>query len=231
LAQLTDIYNSDLYLLPWITFLVGLAGSVHCIGMCGGLASGCTTQKNGNLFYQLGRLISYSLLGLFSGLVGSFLLFKGDSFLTTLLPAISIGLIMVFWGLKPWLPTLKLSLPAPLRKVHSRLWIKYLGPKYRGNAWSTFMVGSLSIFLPCGLLYGVVLALASFHHPLMGMISMLTFGLGTLPAMSFAPEIIKKIISPLKTKMPFMFSFLLIGFGVGTIGFRIYTYMETGQCH
>jgi sulfite exporter TauE/SafE len=231
LAQLSDIYTTDTYLVPWIAFLVGIGGSLHCIGMCGGLATGCTVKKNGNILYQLGRLASYTLLGLFAGTMGRFLMFKQDSVYSTLIPAIMIGLIFIYWGLKPWLPNVQIHMPKKFSDFHMRLWRKYLGVEYKDSNIAPFMIGSLSIFLPCGLLYGVVLALASFKSPMIGAISMLAFGLGTLPAMGLAPSIIQKILTPLRRNMPLVSSFVLVSFGVITISTRLYTYYTTGQCH
>lgn len=231
MAQLSDIYHTEPHLIPWIAFLVGIGGGLHCIGMCGGLATGCTTKKNGNLYYQSGRLLSYTLLGLFAGTMGSFLLFKQDSVISTLLPAIFIGIVFIYWGLKPWLPRFKISLPPKLQKIHLSMWHKYLGPEYKDKNIAPFMIGSLSIFLPCGLLYGVVLALASFQSPPLAALSMLAFGLGTLPAMALAPALIKKVLSPLGKKLPIFTSLILVGFGLFTVTFRIYTYYTTGQCH
>ena len=168
--------------------LMGFLGSPHCLGMCGGLvaAFGLSMQevspsKRKALIatYHLGRLMSYSLLGLIAGLAGTAILapfMQGNS-----LPRILLGLVLVFIGVT--------MLGAPflnhLERVGMRFW-QYLTPlRKKVFPLTTFpralMAGLLWGFLPCGLVYGALLMAVVGHSVTTGAMLMFAFGLGTIP--------------------------------------------------
>jgi len=168
--------------------LMGFLGSPHCLGMCGGLvaAFGLSMQevspsKRRALIatYHLGRLMSYSLLGLMAGLAGTALLapfMQGNS-----LPRILLGLVFIFIGVT--------MLGAPflnhLERVGMRFW-QYLTPlRKKVFPLTTFpralMAGLLWGFLPCGLVYGALLMAVVGHSVTTGAMLMFAFGLGTIP--------------------------------------------------
>jgi len=233
LVHYSEILDSSLTMIPWIAFLAGIGGSLHCVGMCGGLVVTCAPTKKSVFTYQIGRLLGYSFLGLLAGSLGHLLTFSQTSPAYSLIPAFLIGGLLIFWGLKSWLGK-KAELPVPqtFRKFHMNIWQKMMG-KTNGSTKS-FTIGALSIFLPCGLLYGVVLTVASFQNPLIGLMSMFFFWLGTVPAMNFAPDIVRRVFKPLVQKLPRMTALCLIGIGVFTISSRVYgVYMQASgaTCH
>jgi sulfite exporter TauE/SafE len=98
--------------------------------------------------------------------------------------------------------------------------------KNNDSSIKSFLVGMLSIFLPCGLLYGVVLGVAAFEHSMYAILSMFFFWLGTVPSMVFAPTILQKILRPLKAKIPKSYALTLILLGLMTISYRVVKFQE-----
>ena len=176
-------------------FVVGLLTSVHCIAMCGGInLSQCLPigeaeecDKKGTaflpaIFYNLGRVISYTVIGFLLGLMG-WLIGGGTSVgIPTVLQGILkiiAGVLMVVMGINmlgifPWLRRFNPRMPNFIAKK--------IGAK-KAKATRTFVVGLLNGLMPCGPLQSMqILALAS-ANPFVGALSMLLFSLGTVPLM------------------------------------------------
>jgi sulfite exporter TauE/SafE len=220
-------------LAPWIALLIGLGGSAHCVGMCGGLVLACAPTAKSNITYQLGRLTSYSLLGLFGGFLGTFLIIGKNPTYLTILPTIFIGGLFVYWGIKTWRgKSATLAVPKLFNKLAKSIMGKAVtnaaGP---GSMTSSYLVGLVSILLPCGFLYSVVIAMAAFQDPMIGMMGMMGFWVGTVPAMSFAPGIIRKFLRPIALKLPKISSIALISIGLFTITQRAYSLYVYNTCH
>jgi sulfite exporter TauE/SafE len=174
-------------------FTLGLAGSVHCLGMCGGIAAaaGTRTQSAGSgagaalagLTFNLGRIASYVLLGLAVGaIVGAAVSQIPVRPFAVALRALA-GLLMFVMGLSLLTGRDLLS----LERAGGRLWGRLrplagralaLPPALRFGA-----LGLLWGFLPCGLVYSALALSASSGSMPAGGATMLAFGLGTLPAM------------------------------------------------
>lgn len=206
--------------LPWVSFLAGLGGSLHCVGMCGGLVT-ATCENSSSIFrYQIGRLIGYLFLGAFAGFLGQFLRLKNVPEYFSLIPAIFVGGLFIFWGWQSFRGK-KAELPTPrfLNKMYYFLWGKFV--RNNSSYLKSFFVGLISILLPCGFLYGVVLGTMALNHFLLAMISMFFFWLGTVPSMVAAPEIVKRFLIPLKKTLPKFYALTLVLIGVSTITFRM----------
>lgn len=174
----------------WLAFLAGLAGSPHCLGMCGGivtaLALNCR-QEGGRgrllfqLGYNLGRMGTYALLGVAAGFIGASL----DVFLLKTLSAwvfaVANGFVMLV-GLASVLGT-HLNL-FTLESSGGRF---LAGPLRWAMAGSSparsIPLGLILGFLPCGLIYAPLIAAATSGSPLRGGAVMAALGLGTLPVM------------------------------------------------
>jgi sulfite exporter TauE/SafE len=233
-VQLDDIYTSSIYLIPWITFLVALGGSAHCVGMCGGLVMAFTRNKKTMTTYQIGRLLGYILIGFIAASLGSFIKGFFQSSTMILVTSIFMGTLLITWGVKIILKDkikLKLALPDFFNTV-SKFGIRRISRnKVLSESTRSGALGFMSIFLPCGFLYGLVLVVAVYENPVLGMISMATFWIGTLPALVLAPKIFKYVLGPLKSKAPLLSSFALISLGMITISTRLYQYFVFGSCH
>lgn len=170
-----------------ILFVVGLLTSLHCIAMCGGInLSVCVqyiSEEDGSRFaklkpsvlYNLGRVISYTLVGGLVGALGSVVSFSGTA---KGIVAVISGVFMVIMGLNmlnifPWLRRLNPRLP------------KFLGRKVHGNAdkKGPLIVGLLNGLMPCGPLQAMQLYALGTGSFAAGAISMFLFSIGTVPLM------------------------------------------------
>ena len=185
--------NMDTELTIGAAFLIGLLGSTHCIGMCGGIVGALTLGLDGPvrkssrrlpaylLAYNSGRIMSYTAAGAFSGLLGGQFvkLGWGNGFSPG---GVIAGLFMVALGfyLTGWWRIL-----AVLERMGAHLW-KHIEPLGRSllpvdSLLHAFALGTLWGWLPCGLVYSTLawsLTTASAAH---GALLMFGFGLGTLP--------------------------------------------------
>lgn len=167
-------------------FAVGLLGSFHCVGMCGPIALALPSVRRApqqgisSLVYNSGRLLTYSILGAFFGLVGQGLTLAG--FQQSLSIAIGIAMILIMIIPIAWQrrlnPNSVISKAIVWVKIRMQHWLQVR--TYRAR----FVLGSLNGLLPCGLVYlGIAGAIAS-GDMLWGALYMLAFGLGTFPAMT-----------------------------------------------
>lgn len=186
-----------------LMFSMGLLGSLHCIGMCGGLVSALALSRPniwwpGLFGYQLGRVTTYTSFGLIAGLFGTALGEIGGWMILRVVAA-SAGIFMIIFGLNlaGWLPD-------PLRRftayMSDRIGLAKLAHRLAGKAslsgW--YIMGMANGLLPCGLVYAALgLSLAAGETAsAMGM--MFFFGLGTIPSMMFAPSLIRKLTPELR---------------------------------
>ncbi len=201
--------------------LIGLLGSSHCLGMCGGLSSVLgVNAKAGNrsriVSYNAGRLLTYAAIGAVAGLLGEALLSSAPQ-LAVLLRGIA-GLLIVAMGLyvsQWWMGLTKLE------KIGAVLW-KYLQPLTGKllpitNHRQAFMLGTLWGLLPCGLVYSTLSwALASAQWQQSALL-MLAFGIGTLPAMLSVGFVGEKILQRLRQpRFRHIAGLMIIAMGIAT---------------
>lgn len=163
-------------------FLVGLLGSFHCIGMCGPIAIALPKTKNlvlSRLIYNFGRVITYSMLGLLFGLLGSRL----EMFGLQRIISISLGVLIILTVVTPISYRIKLSNKLGLYKLVGMLKM-YFGKMFKNHSNSSMLViGMLNGLLPCGFVYIGITGAIAVGDTLNGMLFMTMFGLGTLPVM------------------------------------------------
>ncbi|MCW3092155.1 MAG: sulfite exporter TauE/SafE family protein [Ferruginibacter sp.] len=206
---------------------LGMLGSFHCIGMCGPLAfslplssSSDFAKFTGSLLYNVGRVVTYSCLGLLFGLAGkSFSLFGMQQWLSVIAGAAI--LLFIFIPAK-WMARMGTNnlISRYLFAVRSALGKLFLQRNYR----SLFAIGLLNGLLPCGLIYMAVAGAIATADPFKSAFFMAAFGLGTLPVMwsvSFfgnymGISIRKKIRSSYPVMMALMACLLIVrGMGLG----------------
>jgi uncharacterized protein len=217
----------------WAALVTGFLGSAHCVGMCGGLVTAVAPDRWSNLTYQLGRMFSYSALGLIGGFIGHRFTLQFENPWIAVLPSLTLGVVFLWMGIRPWM---KLSTNNPIKKRLSDLGHKIIGRLFKWNfrpSQRSFLVGLFSFLLPCGFLYGAIFISITFQNPFISMMIMWFFWLGTTPAMSFAPEILRRVLSPFQQRSPVMTSLIFVSFGLITIGFRVFNYIQSGgaSCH
>ncbi len=218
-VQLINFLSEAKSFFPWVSFLAGLGGSLHCVGMCGGLVTASCEKSHDVFRYQVGRLLGYLFLGGMAGFIGSYLNFNSSHPAFSFVPAIFIGLLFIYWGIQNFQGK-KAEVPAPkiLSRFYTQLWLRLV--QRNKNFTKAFFTGLISIFLPCGLLYGIVLGTVALQHTHEALFSMFFFWLGTVPSMVVAPGIVQKIIRPFKSKLPKTYAISLIAIGILTIGLR-----------
>ncbi|WP_406683064.1 sulfite exporter TauE/SafE family protein [Seonamhaeicola sp. MEBiC1930] len=168
-------------------FILGIMGSFHCIGMCGPIAFMLPVDRT-NTFkkasqttvYHIGRLFSYSLIGLVFGLIGKSLYIFG--FQQQL--SIGIGVLMILLVLIPQHKLNKYNISQPIYKLISKI-KSSLGSALKRKSTDTFLtIGFLNGFLPCGLVYMAVFGAINGGSAFQGSLYMALFGLGTVPLMT-----------------------------------------------
>ncbi len=184
-------------------FLVGLLGGVHCVGMCGGVVGALCMGLGNNLgaeqnktakqnflkvlpfllSYNIARISSYTLAGILMGGIG----WLGSHLITIYsiqqtLEIIAAGFMLAL-GLyiAGWWKGL-----ASIERLGGKVVWKRLEPFGRRFMPVTtyrqaFFLGLIWGWLPCGLVYSVIIWTISTQSPLEGGLLMLSFGLGTLP--------------------------------------------------
>lgn len=208
-------------------FLAGLLGGAHCVGMCGGIVAAMSLQGGKrqplpfHLGYNLGRLASYTLAGTLAGLVGS------AAFLSERLLPVQTGLyilaqaVLILMGLYLaglsravlWLENAGGGLWRRLQPVFGRLLPirDFPGALAAGAVWG---------WLPCGLVYSVLVTALASGGAASGALLMLAFGLGTLPnllAMGWAAERLRALAANRAVKL--IAGLSVAGFGVwGLVG-------------
>ncbi|SHI69718.1 hypothetical protein SAMN02745165_00590 [Malonomonas rubra DSM 5091] len=174
-----------------MTFITGLLASAHCLGMCGGLISALSLTENGRrcglpcqLMFNLGRVTTYSLLGLFVGWLGSALTIQNELYNITQLLQIGCDIFIILIGLGSagLFSTFNFSL---LKTGALQLDLEKKADKLKGLPLplAALGIGLLFGLMPCGMLYAMLLTAAQSADTATGMLMMLAFGLGTFPAL------------------------------------------------
>lgn len=169
--------------------ILGLLGSLHCIGMCGPIAFVLPLDRSRPVkkFFQLftyhsGRLMSYGFLGLLFGFVGKGLFISG---LQQRL-SIVIGILMIAVILIPYQHLNKYNFSKPIFKLLSGV-KSAMGKRLKNKSYtSLFSIGILNGFLPCGLIYMALFGALAMGSPGKSALYMLLFGAGTIPLMTGA---------------------------------------------
>lgn len=186
-------------------FVIGLITSVHCVAMCGGINLSQCIPQNGTIketsrfsalrpafLYNLGRVISYTIVGFIVGALGSAITFSNTAQGGLKLVA---GVFMVIMGINmlgifPWLRRLNPRMP----KIFAS---KINAEKVKSR--SSFIVGMLNGLMPCGPLQAMQIYALSTGSPIAGALSMFLFSLGTVPLM-FGLGVLSTVLSKKFTK-------------------------------
>ncbi|GGK56031.1 sulfite exporter TauE/SafE family protein [Rufibacter glacialis] len=170
----------------WAGLIIGFISSFHCVGMCGPIAMALPVGRGsgvsfvgGRLLYNLGRVTTYTTLGLAAGLLGRTLQLAGWQQVLS----IASGLLMLLLVLLPKIPA---ENAGQWLGTH-RWWNavrKAMGKRFQNpSVGALFMVGVLNGLLPCGMVYFALAGAVSAPGVGGAMLYMALFGLGTLPLM------------------------------------------------
>ncbi|MBU2898942.1 sulfite exporter TauE/SafE family protein [Vibrio hepatarius] len=176
----------------WLgAFLIGVIGAGHCMGMCGGIASLLSTNASYHskwtpIFYNLGRMLSYSITGaVVGGTIASVAEFSLiNNALTWLRVFAAFFMILLAFYIGRWWHGL-----VYIESIGQRLW-RLISPAGRSllplkSPLYALPFGFVWGWLPCGLVYSTLTWAAVSGSALNGALIMASFGIGTLPAMLF----------------------------------------------
>ncbi|MFC2114525.1 sulfite exporter TauE/SafE family protein [Bacteroidota bacterium] len=170
------------YLITALT--LGFIGSAHCAGMCGPIAlalplnrKNLWTRISGSLVYNLGKIITYGILGLVFGLFGQGLLMAGFQQWVSIL----LGIIMILSVFFPILFKNKAVIDKLIQRFVAGFASKLRSLFVIYSYPSLFIIGLLNGLLPCGLVYIAIAGAIGTGNYIMGGLSMLFFGIGTAP--------------------------------------------------
>jgi len=216
---------------------LGLLSAPHCIAMCGGLmsafslspsAASSATRTSVVVHYSLGRLSGYMILGAIAGLLGLALSMSG-SIVPMMLRSLA-GVMLILLGLYT------LGSTRILRRLESSgygLWQSLMNSVGRidlSQGRQQFVAGILWGWLPCGVVYSVLAMAMATGHPLSSSLVMLSFGVGTLPAVAGTGFAAGGFINWLKHRYTrLVVGVSLIGFGIWTLSFVVMAAMKMGQ--
>lgn len=160
---------------------LGIAGSLHCTGMCGPLLISLTLSKKNKtklytemLIHHSGRIFSYIVLGLIVGSMGQVLASGGlQQKLSIFAGIILLGILFL-----PYILQKKSRFSIYLKSK----WAKFINKQGLTNS---FLLGTVNGLLPCGLVYAALASAAATGTYYTGALFMSVFGLGTMPLLLF----------------------------------------------
>jgi hypothetical protein len=200
-----------------LAFAGGVAGSLHCIGMCGGLVALLTGGTRSRLvLYNLARVNTYAALGAVAGALGSAVVTWGPLDVAARALAAVGGLAIVAVGLE-WAGLLAPRGQWVVVRVQQRIAAHARALLEARSPWAPVAFGTANAFLPCHLIYAFVLMAAAAGSVGYGALTMLAFGLGTLPAMMLAGSARALLPTPATASVARVAGALIVVLGVVTI--------------
>ena len=179
-------------------FILGLLGSVHCIGMCGPISLLLNTNSKNEikdrLFYNLGRTVTYTMLGFFTGLFGLGLHLAGMQNLISIFS----GILLIFFLLSPHIwkrfesKIYSFSLITKLKNLIYKI------ANQRQFLKSGFTLGILNGFLPCGMVYIAITASLQVGSVIGSAAFLSFFGFGTIPLMLLSSILTPRLLNKFK---------------------------------
>jgi len=184
-------------------FLIGLLGSGHCVGMCGGFTSFVALQLNDKqkqrqygslLLFNLGRITTYCLLALVFSYFASLAFSVIDVSIASKLQIYFSSIMFILLGLyvSRWWKGLALLEKAGFY-LHQKL--KPFTNKLRPtqSLWHLYLYGLTWGLFPCGMVYTALLIAVAYSSVLNAVAYMFLFGMGTLPLMMLAPYLLVRV--------------------------------------
>jgi len=206
------------------SFLLGLFGSFHCVGMCGpivlSLPCNNSNQSLSALQYNLGRILSYSFLGLIFGVFGKGLIINGIQQGVS----VSAGVLLIISVFVPNLVGVKWMIFKPMQFFYTWVKNKFTYLFKSQSKYRLLGIGFVNGFLPCGLVYIALVGALLSNSVLDSVFAMLMFGIGTSPSLILLMYSSKMISKNLKQKItkfiPILITllgliFILRGLGLG----------------
>lgn len=206
--------------------LLGVFGSTHCIGMCGGISGAlafalrdqATARRRLLLLvlYSVGRIAGYAALG---AVVAGFVSLAPAHWRATAWPRVVAGILMLLMGINlgGWANTL-----GWLERMGGGVWKRVSRHLQRvsavSNPWQAVCAGVVWGWLPCGLVYSTLAWTATTGSAERGAVLMLGFGIGTAPAVIASGALAMRLQSLLRRRMVrALAGAVVIAFGIWTL--------------
>lgn len=197
-----------------------ILGSPHCAAMCGGfvcLYAADRSDWKSHAAYNIGRLVSYLLLGAVAGVAGAAMNVTGALLGLSRTAAIVSGMLLVLWGVTTLLRAAGMRFwqsnregPSISQRIMAPLLAKMRG---KGAITKAATIGVMSALLPCGFLYAFVATAAGTGRVDSALLVMAIFWLGTLPAMSIVGIGLQRLAGPLRARLPLLTAIAVIVIG------------------
>lgn len=213
-------------------FLLGLGGSLHCLGMCGPLVMAVPFPKKhrnsgSKLLYFFGKAMAYGILGILIGLLGLKAIWGDSQRFLSVLAGILILLMVIFPIIKPRIG--KFYFHKSFQSIFQKI-------KQQPRWYHFFQLGFLNGLLPCGMVYMAMAAALTSGSPIEGFFAMLFFGFGTTPILWLIAVLrtnvkidLKKKLKPLTITLSVLVGVLLILRGLNLGIPHISPKMDTSQ--
>ncbi len=195
----------------WVPLAVlgaSVAGSGHCVAMCGPLVAAVARDRRAWVHYHSGRLLGYLALGAIAGQLGEQVMrARTVSFVS------AVTMAALFF-----LSAYRVARGRPLHlPLLPKRWLSWL--LERGSR-TPFACGSLTALLPCGWLHAFVLASIATGSLARGAGMLFLFWAGTLPALMGGAWILEKTLAPLVRRTPIVPAILLFVAGLACLGLK-----------
>ena len=217
--------------------LASLAGSPHCAAMCGGFVCFYAGQEGGarrgaHAAYHAGRLVSYVLLGVIAGAIGTGIDALGAASGLHRVAAIVAGATLLLWGGATLLRPAGIHGPSWLRAALRVPMTKTLGA-VRGwpPAARALALGLVTTLLPCGWLYLYVATAAGTGSALAGAVLMAAFWAGTVPILAGLGLFAQRALAPIRRRLPILSGTALVVLGLLTISGKMSAVAHDGSVH
>ena len=197
-------------------FITGLFTSIHCISMCGAIQllfffPNDKFDKKRILIFHLGRILSYTIIGGIAGLVGNILAINTKVLAILILLSSFCMMIM----------SLNMLGILSIKKIHFY--------KIASKSKNPFLIGFLNGLMPCGPLQAMQVYALSTGNLVSGSISMLIFGLGTLPLMLVSYTVFqffhgkrKILVNKLASILIFILSIMMFNRGLSMLDINLF---------
>lgn len=228
----------------WPAFILGLAGNLHCVGMCGPIAlampgpASLRARLPGVLVYQAGRITTYVLLGAVAGLFGQGIALAGFQQGLSLLA----GAFLLLAALGLWQGEQRFAVLPPVSRA--LVWLRSRLARYlhTGSLSARYNLGILNGLLPCGMVYAALAGALTAGDLLSSAAFMGLFGLGTLPLMlmlslagGMVPQGLRKAARPIVSGITLVFALLLLlrgmDLGIPYLSPALSAPADAAQCH
>jgi sulfite exporter TauE/SafE len=211
------VVNNKKFMVYISALTLGLLGSFHCVGMCGPIALAIPLKTDswlarifGGVLYNLGRAITYAVMGAVFGLLGRGLVMSGFQQWVSII----MGAIMILSVITPSIYKNRFNADKGVFSFVGKLKMS-LGKLFAQRSYgSLLMIGLLNGLLPCGLVYFAIAGAIATGSSASGSLFMFIFGLGTLPMLLAISLLGNMITLELRKKITKLIPYAIVFIGV-----------------